>query len=167
MSSGALRSTLKSADLKATVAALTQVDRQVATQWRQRARREVAVPWAAQLAAQAPAGTLGRAAGRSISAGTGALPVIWAGKGATVTQPGGSAWQPFYSLEFGRDHGKYSTYVRRSNRGGRGFVRRRTGTWARGRAKGGHWLFPYWRRHDARLTDRVARLLDQVIGEVL
>jgi hypothetical protein len=151
-----------SADLLPTVRALRQADKAVAADWRKRARTEIAVPWARELAAQAPAGTKGAAAAKSIQAGTGQLPVIWTGKGTW------RGWQPFFALEFGMSHSKRHTYTRVSPRGQRHFVRRRTGTWAPPhRGRDGHWLWPYWRHHDARLTDKVARLLDATIKEAL
>jgi hypothetical protein len=134
----------------------------VAAQWRKQARTEVAVPWAAELAAQAPAGSKGAAAARSIQAGTGQLPVIWAGKGTW------QGWQPYFALEFGMSHTKVHTYTRVSPRGRRHFVRRRTGTWApphRGRQ--GYWFFPAMRRSSDRQTERVAQLVDAAIKEAL
>jgi hypothetical protein len=134
----------------------------VAAQWRKQARTEVAVPWAAELAAQAPSGSKGGAAARSIQAGTGQLPVIWAGKGTW------QGWQPYFALEFGMSHTKVHTYTRTSPRGQRHFVRRRTGTWAQPhRGRVGYWLWPYWRRNDGRLTDKVAQLVDAAIKEAL
>jgi hypothetical protein len=158
MSAGVARSRLGSPNLLPTVRALRQADKAVAAEWRKRARLEVAVPWAAELAAQAPGGSKGAAAARSIQAGTGQLPTIWAGKGSW------QGWQPFYALEFGMSHSKYHTYVRTSSLGNRHFVRRRTGTWAQPhKGRTGYFLWPYWRRNDARLTDKVARLIDQTI----
>jgi hypothetical protein len=78
-----------------------------------------------------------------------------AGRGQT------NGWQPFFALEFGMSHTKYHTYIRTSPRGLRHVVRRRTGTWAKPhKGRTGYWFYPYWRRHDDRLTARVVELLD-------
>jgi hypothetical protein len=146
---------LRSAQIKPAIRALQTVDRGIAREWRQHAKKELAVPWARELASHAPAGQRGAAAARSIGAGVGQLPAIWAGRGEW--KPG---FQPFFSLEFGRDHNKFSTYVRTSPRGVRHFVRRRTGTWApqhRGRA--GWWFFPAMSRSSDRYTEKVATML--------
>jgi hypothetical protein len=149
-------------DLKPAMDALRTVDKALAKEWRTKARRELAVPWARELAAQAPGGSKGEAAGRSVKAGTGMVPTIWAAKGEW------NGWQPFFALEFGMSHSKWHTYVRRSANGGRHFVRRRSGTWAPVHAgRRGHWFYPYWRANDHRLTARVAKMLNAFIEEHL
>lgn len=154
--------TLSASQIKPTLTALNTVSPGLMKEWRRRAKREVAEPWAAILAAQAPAGTLGAAAGRSVKAGSGTLPVIWAGKGAW------NGWQPFFGLEFGGQKDAKVTYVGRSPAGNKYVMRRRTTMQFQphlGRV--GYWLFPYWRGHEPVLRAKVIRLADDFIEEHL
>jgi hypothetical protein len=139
------------------------VDRGLAKEWRARAKQEIAIPWASELAAAAPPGARGAAAARSIGAGSGQLPTIWAGRGEW--KPG---FQPYFGLEFGGSQTKYTTYIRTSPRGLRHVVRRRVMTWAlphRGRK--GYWFHPAMSRSTDRYTEKVAQLLDRYLGEAL
>jgi hypothetical protein len=153
----------ESAQLKAVLRTLGTIDKGLAKEWRRRAKTEIAEPWAAELAAQAPGGSLGAAAGRSIKAGTGAMPVLWAGKGQW------NGWQPYFVLEFGGQKLAKVTYVNRQRTTKSRYVirRRTTMQFEPHRGREGIWMFPYWRRNEAHLRNRVIRLMDDFIEEHL
>lgn len=157
---------VESRDVRAAVQALTAVDKQVAAEWRRRAKSEIAEPWARDLRNHAPKGRKGRAAGESIQAAGGAKPAIIAGKGSW---PGdhGQPWQPFFAMNYGMHRGAYTSYTRRTKRGGRVAVRRRVRTWAlRHRAKG-YWLERAITRTQPEYRRMVMFLVDDVIRETL
>jgi hypothetical protein len=148
--------------MRTSLAALQQIDKGLAKEWKAHAKTRIAEPFAHQLARQAPAGAKGAAAGRSIRTGAGALPIIYAGKGTW------QGWQPFFALEYGMSHDKYHTYVRTSPKGRRHVVRRRVGTWApvhRGRR--GYWFHPYFTAHLPEQRVKVVRLADDFIRGAL
>lgn len=148
-------------DMQAAISALDIIDKGLAKEWRKHAKQEIAKPFAAELARQAPPGSKGAAAARSITTGSGPLPVIYVGRGSW------DGWQPFFALEFGMHHHKYHTYI--GNRAGKRFVvRRRVGTWAPPWVKGrGLWFYPYWEKHLPEQRAKVVRLADAFIRERL
>ena len=145
-------------DMKAAIAAIGSIDKGLDKEWRAQAKREIAEPFAEALARQAPSGSKGAAAGRSIKTGTGPLPVILAGKGSW------QGWQPFFSLNYGMSHDKFHTYIRRSPRGMRHVVRRRTGTWApQWKPKHAYWFEPYFDKHLPEQRAKVMKIADDFI----
>lgn len=155
---------VSSPDIKPILRALQTVDRDLAKVWRQEARTRIAVPWAEELARQAPPGALGAAAGRSIKAGTGQGVRIWMGKGQW--KPG---FQPFWGIEFGMDHDVKHKYIRRNRRNpGRHFVSRRVGTWAPEWIPSHTYRFRrYWEQHEDRIRGRIVAFTDEFMGEHL
>lgn len=153
--------TVSTRDMRAAVSAIATIDKGLDRQWRAHAKRKIAQPFAEALARQAPPGSKGAAAGRSIRTGTGALPVIYAGKGTW------EGWQPFFALNYGMHHNKYHTYIMK-RRGQRFVVRRRTGRWAPQWVKGrGLWFEPYFDKHLPEQRAKVMNLADEFIrGEL-
>jgi hypothetical protein len=149
-------------NLKPILDSLRVVDKDLAKTWRQEARTKIAVPWAAELAAQAPAGSKGAAAGRSIKAGTGQGVRIYAGKGVW------KGWQPFFATNYGMDHDTKHTYLRRSPRGRLHVVRRRVGTWApEWVPKSDYWFWRYWESHENRIRGRIVTMTNEFMAENL
>ena len=157
-----------SASMTEAIKAISAIDRGLAKEWRKEAKTKITTPWARELAAQAPSGWKGAAAARSIQPGTGAKPVIWAGKGTTNEGTGGP-WQPFFALEYGMSHDNVHRYVRRNRSGaGRHLVNRRVGRWApEHRGASGNWFWPYWEANQDRLRDQVIDLADDFIRRAL
>jgi hypothetical protein len=153
---------LNSSEIKQVITSIGTLDKGLMSAWKAEARDKVVVPWAAELALQAPPGSKGAAAGSSIKPASTGVPSLYAGKGKW------DGWQPFFALEYGMAHEKYHTYVRTSPKGKRHVVRRRTGRWApvhRGRS--GYWMWPYWEAHQDKLRDRVVNLADAFIRRSL
>lgn len=158
-----MKGTVTSLNMKEAIRAISVIDKGLAKEWRAEARDKVTKPWAEELARQAPLGMKGAAAGRSIKAGTGAVPIVYAGKGSW------NGWQPFFATEFGMSHTQYHTYIRRNRtRPGRHVVRRRSGTWANPHlGSHGYWFSPYWAANEERLRQKVITLADDFIGRSL
>lgn len=163
-----IKGSVTSDSMTAAIKSISVIDKGLAKAWRNEAKQKVTIPWATELARQAPPGFKGAAAARSIKPGTGAAPMIWAGKGTTAEGVGGS-WQPFFSTEFGMSHQKVHTYVRRNRSGfGRHFVKRRSGTWAPVHVgRYGYWFHPYWEKNAERIRKRVIDLADEFIRRSL
>lgn len=158
-----MKGTVRSDDVTKVLAALRTVDKGLMDEWRTQARTQMIEPWAKELARQAPAGSKGAAAGRSIQAAKSARPALYAGKGSW------RGWQPFWATNYGMAHSKVHTYIRRNRKnGGRHVVRRRSGTWApEHRGRHGYWFEPYWERNIDRQRKRVVDLADAYLRRVL
>lgn len=151
-----------STDIRKTLAALSSVDKGLMKEWKAEAIDKVVEPWAMELRAQAPAGTKGAAAARSIQPARAAVPSLYAGRGTW------NGWQPFFALEFGMSHIKQHTYIRRSPKGVRHVVRRASGTWApEHRGQSSYWFWVYWEKNADDLRDRVIDLADDFLRRVL
>jgi hypothetical protein len=163
-----LDTSLSSPDLKRVVSTLRTIDKGIATEWRQKAKREIAIPWANDLARFAPAGSRGAAAGRSIKPGVGPLPVIRAGVGSWSGAGGGKPFQPFFSTNFGMGRA-YHTYIRKNRSGlGNHIVKRRVGTWAPVHVGSySYWLDDGFKQTNDKYRARVIDLLDDYLQEVL
>jgi hypothetical protein len=148
-------------NLKPILASLRTVDRDLERTWRQQAKTKVGMPWAAELAAQAPRGSKGAAAGRSIKVGSGQGVIIWAGKGTW------RGWQPFFATNYGMSHSKRTTYLRRSPSGGRHVVRRRIGTWApEWVPNSDYWFWRYWSKNEDRIRSKVVTLTNEIMADL-
>jgi hypothetical protein len=140
------------------------MDKELGKKWKMEARDKVARPWAAELARQAPAGSRGAAAGRSIQAGLGQGVRIYMGKG--VWKQG---FQPFFGIEYGMNQDVKHKYVRR-NRSGRGrhFVNRRVGTWAPEWIPKHTYVFRrYWEKNERKVRSQVVNLVNEFVAENL
>lgn len=156
-------------DLRQAMNGLASIDKKWAQEWARRAKTMIAEPMAEDARRGAPRGRKGDAAGRSIVAGGGRVPVIIAGKGSW---PGdhGHPWQPFFAMEFGMSRGRFTTYTRRRRRGGGVVVvRRRVRTWAipANRGRDGLWLGPRMRVLAPEYRHEVMDLVDEFLAEVL
>ena len=160
--------TITSRDMRARIATLSSIDRDLVAEWKQVMASDVIGPMVAELGRLAPAGRKGDAAARSIRGVKGQYPAIVAGKGSWVGDHG-RPWQPFFAMEFGMNRGAYTTYLRR-RRNGRGQVvtRRRVRTWALpARRRAGYWLDPGFRRMLPRYRTIIVDRLDRFVVDRL
>lgn len=157
MPGGQIDGSVATKDIKRAMLALRSVDKDMAKLWRAHAKNKIAEPMARDLRRAAPWGAKGAAAANSIKTGTGALPVIWAGKGTW------QGWQPFFALEFGMNHRTKHTYIM-NRRGSRYVVRRRVGTWAPvHQGQFGYWFHPALEKSVDVYRPKVAALADEFL----
>lgn len=154
-----------SPDITRMVKALQTADKELEKEWRAEAYEKVAKPWAAELARQAPGGSKGAAAGRSIEARKGKGVIIATGTAAGTWKPG---FIPFFALNFGMGRHKHQ-YIRTNRSGaGRHMVRRRTGTWAPVWIGPPHdyWFWRYWEANEPRIRAKVVTLTNEFMARL-
>lgn len=158
--------TVTSPNIARTIRALRTADKELEKEWRREAYEKVAKPWAAELARQAPGGSKGAAAGRSIEARKGFGVRIAAGTRKGLWKPG---FVPFFALNFGMHHNAWHKYIRKNRSGGgRHVVRRRSGTWAPVWQGPPHdyWFWRYWEANEDRVRAKVVTLTNDFMARL-